>query len=81
LVVGGWAAPFDIKQGNWGTPLVSVFAAVLISFALVLLASSVSQWLGFIGVAATEFALCGFTVVLVHPAMLSLFEGRLPPAL
>jgi acyltransferase len=67
----GFLKPFDIKQGEWGTPGLSIVAAVGISWGMVLLARalplpcSIGGWI-------TTAALTGFTIVLVHPAILGL---------
>lgn len=76
VIVAGWSAPFDIKKGDWGTPVLSIVVAVAISWALVLLARPVMALLGDrVGAAVTSFALVGFTIVLVHPAVLWLVSG------
>jgi fucose 4-O-acetylase-like acetyltransferase len=71
LVASRLALPLDIKQGNYGTPGVSVLVAAAISFGLVLLAESVFTRLR-PGVhrAATDLARAGFVVVLAHPLVL-----------
>ena len=82
LIIAGMVAPFDIKQGEWGTPVVSVLVAAIISWGLVLVArpimaaagERVSGWV-------TSFALVGFTIVLAHPAVLWLLQGVGAPVL
>lgn len=71
LVLMGIAAPFNIKGGDWGTPIVSVFVAVVISWAMVVLAQLACRNIPASAASAiTGFALCGFTIVLAHPAVL-----------
>jgi len=76
LIVLRWSAPLDIKQGDWGTPVVSMIVAAAISWALVVLADPiVSRLPERVGAGFTSFALVGFTVVLAHPAVLWLVSG------
>lgn len=67
LIFTDISAPLDIKKGNWGTPVLSILVAIVISWGLVLIAKAIagkwSRW-------ATAFALCGFTIVLVHPSII-----------
>ena len=71
LVLTGLVPPLDIKRGDWGHPLVSVIVAVAISWALVVVAQVLCQRLSArVGSAVTGFAVCGFTIVLAHPAVL-----------
>ncbi|GAA3877019.1 acyltransferase family protein [Leifsonia kafniensis] len=88
LVASGISAPLDIKQGNYGTPGVSVLTASAISFGLVLVAesafarlavsrhSTLSPWLN---VGATRLAYAGLTVVLLHPLVFWLMLRFAPP--
>lgn len=75
-VVVGLALPFDIKQGVWGTPIVSLVVASLISWALILYAgigmSLAPTW---VGVLVTRLAQSGFTIVLAHPLILWLLDA------
>lgn len=75
-VGGNW--PVDIKLGDWGTPVISVVVACAISWSLIALAKLITS--AFVLKAATAFALVGFTVVLVHPAVLWLLEPRGVPS-
>jgi len=81
LFVGGIAlpllritAPLNIKQGDWGTPIASIVVAVALSWGLVLLASAVRLSEG-LGRWITRWALTGFVIVLVHPAILWLAKS------
>ncbi len=71
LVVSGASAPLDLKQGDFGTPVVSAVTAILISSGLILVAQ---RALARVGARASgvisQLALCGFTVVLTHAAVL-----------
>ncbi|MEV1130041.1 acyltransferase family protein [Agromyces sp. NPDC049794] len=74
----GVVTPLDIKRGEWGAPIVSLVAAAAISWALVLAAKVLSPHLGRLGNAVTWFSLCGFTIVLAHPAVIWVAEPFLP---
>jgi len=77
LAVGfGAVAPLDIKSGDWGTPVLSVVVAVAISWAMVILAQSLCSGMSpRADSVITGFALCGFTIVLGHPAVLWTLAG------
>lgn len=88
LVASKISAPLDIKQGNYGTPVVSVLTAVAISFGLVLVAESlfarvaasrhsVLDW--WLNAGATRLAYAGLAVVLMHPLVLWLMLRFAPP--
>lgn len=80
LIATGLASPLDIKQGNYGTPALSVLGAVAISFALVLVAETVFDRLpSSAGRIATRLSYAGFTVVLVHPFIIWLMLKFLWP--
>jgi acyltransferase len=70
-LASGLVLPVDIKQGNYGTPILSMISAAMISLGLILCTEA-----GFarlptsIGPAATGLASAGFVVVLVHPFIL-----------
>ncbi len=70
-LASGMVLPVDIKQGNYGTPILSIISATMISLGLILCAEA-----GFArlpspaGRAATGLAKAGFVVVLVHPFIL-----------
>lgn len=71
LVASGITVPLDIKQGNYGTPGLSVLVAATISFALVLLAEAIFTHLpSSVSRSATRLAYAAFTVVLLHPLVL-----------
>lgn len=71
LIISGASAPLDIKQGNFGTPVISAVVAVMISFGLVLSAETVfSRLSGRASGVATRISYTGFMVVLVHPLIL-----------
>jgi len=70
LVVAGVVEPFDIKFGNWGTPVVAVVVAVAISAGLVVIADVVYDRMPRpIARATTGLAFASLCVVLVHPAV------------
>lgn len=80
LVLFGISAPVDIKQGDYGTPALSVLVAAVISFSLVLLAEALfSRLPAFIHRAATRLAFAAFTVVLAHPLVMWLMLRFAPP--
>lgn len=67
LVLCGVAAPLGIKEGNWGTPILSMLIAVVMSWSLVLLAERVGSHLSVAtGAVISRLALGGFTIVLFH---------------
>lgn len=71
LVATGAAAPLDMKAADFGTPVVSVLAALLISAGLVLLGLAVGERMGArVSRLVTLFASCGLMVVLTHAAVL-----------
>ena len=71
LVLSGASAPLDLKQGDFGTPVVSVVTALLISCGLILVARRAFANLGErAGSVVSRLALCGFAVVLTHAAVL-----------
>lgn len=71
LIAIGWSAPVNIKLGHYGTPVLSIVVAAMLSFGLVLLAKvcfrriggSPSAWV-------IALAQSGFATVLAHPAVL-----------
>lgn len=76
LTAVGVISPVDIKSGCWGTPILSVLIAIAISWSLVLLASAAcARASRAVDRLITGFALCGFTIVLAHPAVLWLLSG------
>jgi acyltransferase len=71
LVLTGWSAPLDIKQGNYGTPIISVFVASAISAGLVLTAKAASAHVpARAHKTATGLAQAGFVVILTHAVVL-----------
>lgn len=88
LVATGVSAPLDIKQGDYGTPGLSVLTAAAISFALILLAETLFARLAdslspssysFVNTATTRLAFAGLAVVLLHPLVLWLMLKFAPP--
>ncbi|TFC29340.1 acyltransferase [Cryobacterium sp. TMT1-3] len=85
LVVTGLAQPLDMKQGDFGTPVISVVVASAISAGLVLLlermfAATIPRAARFVTGAAT----IGLAVVFTHSAFilaLSIIAGDLPSVL
>ena len=78
LLVARVVAPLDIKAGNFGTPVLSVAAAVAICAGLVLLANASFgerdvRW----GAFATELAMGSIVLLLTHVALFIVF-GSLP---
>ncbi len=78
LVFFGLAAPFDIKRGDWGTPIVSLIVAIAIAWGLTLIAKHICLSLGEAARFFSWFALAGFTIVLAHPAVLAMAEPFFP---
>lgn len=85
LIVTGLSRPLDMKQGDFGTPVVSVVVASAISAGLLLLV----QWM-FASISprvarvVTRAATVGLAVVLTHSAfilLLSKISGDLPAVL
>jgi acyltransferase len=80
-IEAGVSAPLDIKQGDFGTPVISTVAAGMISFGLVLVAESIFSRLGpRASRIATQLSYAGFMVVLTHPLVLWLMLTFGPPA-
>jgi fucose 4-O-acetylase-like acetyltransferase len=80
LVFFGISAPVDIKQGDYGTPALSVAVAAVISFSLVLLAEALFHRLpAFVHRAATRLSFAAFTVVLLHPLVMWFMLKFAPP--
>jgi acyltransferase len=74
VIIVGWAKPLDIKRGDYGTPGLSVFVAVGICAALVLIAKCLFHPAPDpVNRVATELAAAGFVVVLFHAVPLMLF--------
>lgn len=68
LLATGAVPPLDIKQGEWGMPVLTALNATMISWGLVLLARA-APW-GRAGAVFTGFARIGFVVILTHGAIL-----------
>nr|WP_231713355.1 acyltransferase family protein [Arthrobacter sp. zg-Y769] len=67
LIIAGISAPLDIKNGDFGTPVLSMLVAGGISFGLVLAAESILPNLGRVAnKSVTTLALCGLMVVFTH---------------
>lgn len=80
LVVTGVTRPLDIKQGDFGTPVLSTMVAVAISFGLVLAAEALFRKAPpRVGRVVTVLAYSGFMVVLTHPLVLWLMKTYGPP--
>lgn len=76
LIASGVSAPLDLKQGDFGTPVVSVVTAILISCGGILVAQGALARVGARASAViSQLALCGFMVVLTHAAVLSVLHG------
>lgn len=68
LVAIGLSAPVDIKQGEWGTPLLSIGVAAAICFGLILLCEPIFTWLPAVAsTGATALAATCLAAVLAHP--------------
>ncbi|NQX11391.1 acyltransferase family protein [Microbacteriaceae bacterium VKM Ac-2855] len=77
LVLLGLSAPLDLKQADFGTPLVSVVVAIMISAGLILVAERCVPALGAgIGTAIIALASCGLMVILSHAGILWLLRMR-----
>jgi hypothetical protein len=75
LIASGASAPLDLKQGDFGTPVVSVVTAILISCGGILVAQRALARVGARASAViSQLALCGFMVVLTHAAVLYLLH-------
>lgn len=71
LVASGISRPLNLKIGDWGTPIISAAVAIAISWGMLLLARAFINWLpNQVGSIATWFAVAGFTIILMHPAVL-----------
>lgn len=80
LVITRVALPLDIKQGDYGTPVLSVFVSVAISLGLALTAEKLCERLPVaVGRVATVLAYGGFMVVLTHPLVLWAMTTFGPP--
>ncbi len=76
LIVSGASAPLDLKKGDFGTPVVSVLTAILVSWALILVARpALARLPERAGRVVSVVALGGFVVVLTHGAVLALMRG------
>lgn len=69
----------DIKQGEYGVPVVGALFACAISFGLVLVAKTI-PWPSMVGSAITELAVVGIAVVLFHPYVLGQVRAWGAPA-
>jgi len=76
-VISGISLPLDIKVGNLGTPVMSLAISVAISSGLILVADSSFRHLpSSVHRGVTLLAYAGFTVVLVHPAIVWILSGQ-----
>jgi hypothetical protein len=69
LIMTGLSDFIDIKQGDYGTPVVSLLVSVAISFGMILVAESLVRP-GRFSQVCTLLALPLLTVVLLHPVVL-----------
>lgn len=69
LIMTGLSDFIDIKQGDYGTPVVSLLVSVAISFGMILVAESLVRP-GMFPQVCTLLALPLLTVVLLHPVVL-----------
>ncbi|MBF4463501.1 MULTISPECIES: acyltransferase family protein [unclassified Rathayibacter] len=77
LVVTRVSAPLDLKRADAGTPFLSAFVAIAISFALVLLAERYVPLLGErVGRSIVFLSSGGLFVVFAHPIMLWILNSR-----
>ncbi|MFI7585057.1 acyltransferase family protein [Kocuria sp. M1N1S27] len=75
LVATGWSAPLDIKQGDYGSPVLSVVVSAAICAGLVLVArSTFAHAPAAAHRAATVLARAGFVVILSHAVVLMLLD-------
>ncbi|WP_439033000.1 acyltransferase family protein [Gordonia terrae] len=77
LVGSHLSAPMDMKQADFGTPVLSVLVAASIACGLVLIAETTVHWAGRAATWTTSLAATGLMVVLTHAAILWLL--RTPP--
>ena len=78
-LASGLILPLDIKQGNYGTPILSIISAAMISWGLILCAEAgFARLPSSTGPVATGLAKAGFVVVLVHPFILWLLLNFAP---
>ncbi|WP_144836938.1 acyltransferase family protein [Kocuria rosea] len=71
LIVMGWSAPLDIKQGDYGTPVLGVAVSVGICAGLVLVAKAIFAHVpAGVNRAITVLAQAGFVVILSHAVAL-----------
>ncbi|KGN32975.1 acyltransferase [Knoellia sinensis KCTC 19936] len=76
LVAFGVSEPVDIKQGDWGTPVLSTLVAIAISWSLVVIANRTSRAISpRVEAAVTTAALSGLTVVLLHPFLITAWSA------
>jgi len=70
LVVAGVVEPFDIKFGDWGTPVVAVAVGISISAGLVVLADVIFDRMPRpVELVTSGLAFASLCVVLVHPVV------------
>lgn len=75
LVAVGWSAPLDIKQGDYGSPVLSVVVSAAICAGLVLVAKTTFAHVPAAAHrAATVLAQAGFVVILSHAVVLMLLD-------
>ncbi len=78
LVFCGLSDPMDMKQADFGTPVLSVIVAAVIAAGLVLVLEPAIRWTGRAAEWTTRLAAAGFMVVLTHAVVLWLL--RTPPS-
>lgn len=66
LIFTGLSAPLDLKQANFGTPVISILVASAICCGLILIAEQAVPRGSAVGDVAIKLAMTGFMVVLSH---------------
>ncbi|OYC97796.1 hypothetical protein CI089_04495 [Microbacterium sp. Yaish 1] len=82
LIALGVSAPVDMKNGDLGTPILSVLAAAVISLTLIVVSETYAPRLPrVVSTVATHLALSGWAVILGHAAFILAFRHLgAPPA-
>lgn len=71
-VLTGASKPVDIKQGDWGTPLLSTVTAIVICSAMIVLVEHYSALITAVWASRiTAGARAGLTVILLHPSIIA----------
>lgn len=77
LIIFGVSRPLDLKQADFGTPVIGVLVAVAISIGLLLLADSLVRWGGWAADWTIQLAAAAFMVVLSHTVVLWVLDAPL----